>query len=30
MSSRALAASGNYDLRGPIVVDTAGYEGVIP
>ncbi len=26
----ALAASGNYDLRGPIVVDTAGYEGVIP
>ena len=26
----ALAASGNYDLRGPIVVDTAGYQGVIP
>ena len=26
----ALAASGNYDLRSPIVVDTAGYEGVIP
>ena len=26
----ALAASGNYDLRGPIVVNTAGYEGVIP